>query len=217
MIINLNYELEEKDYDYLSYYINFLKVINNKINSENMKFIFHIKYNIFPLLDQILCLLNNDDIMIRNSARNVFLSLVKLNYSPLIDYLCDIPRVAIFIILMRKIKSNILLMINLKNNDKNLFIEKTKELKEKIIEDLLFMQDILSINICKINYIMLNCFFSIVILFLFSKIVSFSDNKKNPNKRLEVSKSINLIRTIFKFTKNENIKNIICFKKSRRN
>ena len=211
MIINLNYELEEKDYDYLSYYINFLKVINNKINSENIKYIFHIKYNIFPLLDQILVLLNNDDIMIRNSARNVFLSLIKLNYSPLIDYICDIPRVAIFIILMRKIKSNILLMINLKNNDKNLYIEKTKELKEKIIEDLLFMQDILSINISKINYIILNCFFSIVILFLFSKIVSFSANKKNPNKRLEVSKSINVLRTIFKFTKNENIKNIICF------
>ena len=158
-----------------------------------------------------MLLLNNDDIMIRTSARNILLSLIKLNYLPLIEYLCDIPRIAIFIILMRKIKSNILLMINLKNNDKNLYIEKTKELKEKIIEDLLFMQDILSINIYKINYIILNCFFSIVILFLFAKIISFSDNKKNTNKKLEVSKSINVLRTIFKFTKNENIKNIICF------
>ena len=114
LIINLNYNFDEKDEDYLSYYINFLKVIANKINRENIKFIFNIQCNIFPLLDQILLLLNNDDIMIRNSARNIFLSFIKLNYSPLIEYLCDIPRIAIFIILMRRIKSNILLMINLK-------------------------------------------------------------------------------------------------------
>ena len=151
LIINLNYNLENKDDDYLSFYINFLKVISNKININNIKLIFDAKYNIFPLLDQILFLLNNDDIMIRNSARNIFLSLIKLNYSPLIDYLSDIPRIVIFIILMRRIKSNILLMINLKNFDKNIFIEKTKELKDKIIEDLLFIQDILSINIYKIN------------------------------------------------------------------
>ena len=39
LIIKLNYNLEEKDDDYLSYYINFLKVINNKINSDNIKII----------------------------------------------------------------------------------------------------------------------------------------------------------------------------------
>ena len=211
LIINLNYTSGDKDDDYLSYYINFLKVINNRINSENIKLIFNEKYNIFPLLDQILLLLNNEDIMIRNSARNIFLSLIKLNYSPLIEYLSDIPRIAIFIILMRRIKSNILLMINLKNFDKNEFIEKTKEFKEKIVEDLLFMQDILSINIYKINYIIINCFFNIVILYLFIKISTFSNNIQNQNIKFEISKSINILRTIFKNIKNETIKNVLCF------
>jgi len=149
--------------------------------------------------------------MIRNSARNIFLSLIKLNHKPLIEYLCELPRIAIFIILMRKIKTNILLMINLKNSNKNIFIEKTKEFKEKIIEDLLFMQDILSINISKINYIIINCFFSIVLLFLFTKIISFSDNKNDSNLKSEISKSINVLRIIFKNIKNESIKNILCF------
>ena len=211
LIINLNNNLEEKDDDYLSYYINFLKVISNKINKENIKFIFNTKYNIFPLLDQILLFLNNDDIMIRNSARNIFLSFIKLNYAPLIEYLCDIPRVVSFIILMRKIKTNILLMINLKNINKNIYIEKTKEFKEKIVEDLLFIQDILSINIDKVNYIIINCFFSIIFLFLFNKIISFSNNTSNSNIKSEVSKSINIFRLIFKSIKNEYIKNIICF------
>ena len=211
LIINLNNNLEEKDDDYLSYYINFLKVISNKINKENIKFIFNTKYNIFPLLDQILLFLNNDDIMIRNSARNIFLSFIKLNYAPLIEYLCDIPRVVSFIILMRKIKTNILLMINLKNINKNIYIEKTKEFKEKIVEDLLFIQDILSINIDKVNYIIINCFFSIIFLFLFNKIISFSNNTNNSNIKSEVSKSINIFRIIFKSIKNEYIKNIICF------
>ena len=211
LIINLNYNFEDKDDDYLSFYINFLKVINNKINSNNIKLIFNEKYNIFPLLDQNLLLLNNDDIMIRNSARNIFLSLIKLNYLPLIEYLCDIPRIVIFIILMRRIKSNILLMINLKNFDKNIFIEKTKELKDKIVEDLLFMQDILSINIYKINYIILNCFFTIVISYLLIKITSFSDNINNQNIKFEISKSINILGIIFKNVKNEHLKNTLCF------
>ena len=211
LIINLNYNLEEKDDDYLSYYINFLKVINNKITIENIKIIFNNEYNQFPLLDQILILLNNEDIMIRTSARNIFLSLIKLNYMPIIEYLCEIPRIAIFIILMRRIKTNILLMINLKNTDRNIFIEKTKEFKEKIVEDLLFMEDILSINIFKINYIIINCLFSIVLLFLFTKIISFSDNKNDVNTKSEISKSINVLRIIFKNIKNESTKNLLCF------
>ena len=211
LIINLNYNLEEKDDDYLSYYINFLKVINNKITIENIKIIFNNEYNQFPLLDQILILLNNEDIMIRTSARNIFLSLIKLNYMPIIEYLCEIPRIAIFIILMRRIKTNILLMINLKNTDRNIFIEKTKEFKEKIVEDLLFMEDILSINIFKINYIIINCLFSIVLLFLFTKIISFSDNKNDLNIKSEISKSINVLRIIFKNIKNESTKNLLCF------
>ena len=211
LIINLNYNLEEKDDDYLSYYINFLKVINNKITIENIKIIFNNEYNQFPLLDQILILLNNEDIMIRTSARNIFLSLIKLNYMPIIEYLCEIPRIAIFIILMRRIKTNILLMINLKNTDRNIFIEKTKEFKEKIVEDLLFMEDILSINIFKINYIIINCLFSIVLLFLFTKIISFSDNKNDLNTKSEISKSINVLRIIFKNIKNESTKNLLCF------
>ena len=211
LIINLNYNLEEKDDDYLSYYINFLKVINNKITIENIKIIFNNEYNQFPLLDQILILLSNEDIMIRTSARNIFLSLIKLNYMPIIEYLCEIPRIAIFIILMRRIKTNILLMINLKNIDRNIFIEKTKEFKEKIVEDLLFMEDILSINIFKINYIIINCLFSIVLLFLFTKIISFSDNKNDVNTKSEISKSINVLRIIFKNIKNECTKNLLCF------
>ena len=211
LIINLNYNLEEKDDDYLSYYINFLKVINNKITIENIKIIFNNEYNQFPLLDQILILLNNEDIMIRTSARNIFLSLIKLNYMPIIEYLCEIPRIAIFIILMRRIKTDILLMINLKNTDRNIFIEKTKEFKEKIVEDLLFMEDILSINIFKINYIIINCLFSIVLLFLFTKIISFSDNKNDLNTKSEISKSINVLRIIFKNIKNESTKNLLCF------
>ena len=211
LIINLNYNLEEKDDDYLSYYINFLKVINNKITIENIKIIFNNEYNQFPLLDQILILLNNEDIMIRTSARNIFLSLIKLNYMPIIEYLCEIPKIAIFIILMRRIKTNILLMINLKNADRNIFIEKTKEFKEKIVEDLLFMEDILSINIFKINYIIINCLFSIVLLFLFTKIISFSDNKNDLNTKSEISKSINVLRIIFKNIKNESTKNLLSF------
>jgi len=211
IIINLNNIQEEQDDDFLSYYINFLKTISNKININSLKLIFHREHNIFPLLDNILILLNNDDIMIRNSARNIFLALIKLNYIPLIEYLCDIPRITIFIFIAQKIKTNALLMISLKNNDNKFYLEKTKELKEKIIEDLLFVQDILSIKIEKINYILINCLFSILFLYIFGKIISFSNNPNDTEIKSQISKSINILRIILKNIKNECIKNIICY------
>lgn len=171
---------------------------------------FHNEYNKFPLLDQVLVLLDYEDIMIRNSARNIFLSLLKMNYNPLIEYLCDIPRISIFIIIIQKIKSFILLMINLKNNNNNFYIEKTKELKEKIIEDLLFVQDILSVNNYKINYILINCLFSILFVYIFGKFISFNNNN-NVKLKSEISKLINVLNIIFKNIKNENIKNLLCF------
>ena len=211
IIINLSNIQEEQDDDFLSYYINFLKTISNKININSIKLIFHLVYNKFPLLDKILMLLNNDDIMIRNSARNIFLALIKLNYIPLIEYLCDIPRITIFIFIVQKIKTNVLLMISLKNNDNKFYLEKTKELKEKIIEDLLFVQDILSIKIEKINYVLINCLFSILFLYIFGKIISFSNNPNDTEIKSEISKSINILRIILKNIKNEFIKNIICY------
>ena len=209
IIIFLNHNNEEQDDDYLTFYINFLKSINNKINFDILKLIFHFEYNIFPLLDHTLILLNHEDIMIRTSARNIFLSLIKINYFPIIEYLCNLPRISIFIILIQKIKIYFLLLIKLKNNDQNFFIEKTKELKEKILEDFLFIQDIMSINIYKINYIIINCIFSILFIFLFSKIISFSNYINDVELKSEISKSINILKIILKNIKNENIKNII--------
>ena len=211
IILNLNDNNEEKDDDYLSYYINFLKTITNKINIDSLRLIFHFEYNTFPLLDQILILLNHDDIMIRNSARNIFLSLIKINYMPLIEYLCDIPRISIFIISIQKIKGYLLLIFNLKNNNSKFYFEKTKELNEKMIEDLLFIQDILSINILKINYILINCLFSILFVYLFGKIISFSKNLGDGSLKNELSKSTKILQNILKNIKNEIIKNIICF------
>ena len=211
IIYNLNYNIEEHDDDYSFYYISFLKAISNKVNKSNLKLMLHHEYNMFPLLDQVLILLNNEDIMIRNSARNIFLSLIKINNSSLIEYLCGLPRISIFVILVQKINSYILLLISLKNNNNSFYFEKTQELKEKIIEDFLFIQDILSINIYKINYILLNCLFSIIFLYLFRKIISFSNNKSNLILKSEISKSINVLRIILKNIKCEIIKNIICF------
>ena len=149
--------------------------------------------------------------MISNSARNIFLSLIKLNYIPLIEYLCDIPRISIFILLTQKIKGYILLIFNLKNNKSKFYFEKFNELSEKMIEDLLFIQDILSVNISKINYVIINCLFSILFIYLFEKIISFSKNLNNKILKNESYNSIYQLNNILKNIKNENIKNIIFF------
>ena len=102
-------------------------------------------------------------------------------------------------------------MNNLKNNNSQFYLEKTKELKDKMIEDLLFIQDIFSINIYKINYVLINCLFSILFKYIFEKISYFSKNSMNFKLKSEISKSINILEIILKNIKIESVKNLIFF------
>ena len=203
LILNISLSIEERDIDFLSYYINFLKTIANKLDKSTLSLFFHKENNNFPLLDEASVFFKFQDVMIKNTARNIFLSLIKLNYEPMIQYICDIPRISDLLLLADNIKSYIIYITNININNKNINdIElRVKEVEESLVDDILFMQDILSIGIEKINYILINCFFSIPLQYLFNCIITHN----------KVNIVFYILNLILKNIKNEAINNLISF------
>ena len=204
IILNISYSIEDRDMDFLSYYINFLKTIANKLDTSTLSLFFHKENNNFPLLDEASGFFKYQDVMIKNTARNIFLSLIKIKYEPMIQYICDIPRITDLLLLADNIKSYIIYMTNtnIKNNKNIKEVEiRLKEVEESLIDDILFMQDILSVGIQKINYILINCLFSIPLQYLFNCILTHH----------KVNIAFYILNLILKNIKNECINNLISF------
>ena len=203
IILNISSSIEEQDIDFLSYYINFLKTIANKLDINTLSQLFHKENNSFPLLDEASSFFYFNDVMIKNTARNIFLSIIKLNYDPVIQYICDIPRITDLILLCDNIKSYIIYMTSVNVNDNNTaqVIQKLKEVEESLVDDILFIQDILSIGVHKINYVLINCLFSIPLQYLFNCIL----------KHYKVNIVYHLLNLILKHVKNESVNNLIFF------
>ena len=202
IILNISSNIEEQDNDFLSYYINFLKTIANKLDISTLALFFHRVNNNFPLLDEASGFFNHQDVMIKNTSRNIFLSIIKLNYEPMIQYICDLPRITDLLLFADNIKSYIILLTNIKvNNDRYNAEIRLKEIEESLIDDILFMQDILSVGIEKINYILINCLFSIPLQFLFNSILTHH----------YTNIAFYVLNLIMKNIKNECINNLIAF------
>ena len=202
IISNISYTIEEQDNDFLSYYINFLKTIANKLDKSTLSLFFHRENNNFPLLDKANGFFNSPDVMIKNTSRNIFLSLIKLNYEPMIQYICDLPRIADIILLTDNIRSFIILITTIKKNlEKSESQSKLKEIEENLIDDILFIQDILSVGVEKINYILINCLFSIPLQYLFNCILTHSN----------ANIAFYILNLILKNIKNECVNNLVSF------
>jgi protein CLEC16A len=152
------------DIDFLSYYINFLRTISLKLTIQSLNLFFNQGLNSFPLLDNSLLLFNHPDVMIQNVSRTIFLSILKFSYPPLIDYICFLPQINIFIKIVFKLNNMIESLIQIKNNQ---FVnedisENINEFIDEINGEILFIQDILSVGNIKINYILINSIFYIV-------------------------------------------------------
>lgn len=70
-------DYEKYDEDFLSYYINFLKSLVQKMDQTTVQFFFHKQYNSFPLLQSALKFYNHSDPMVKNTVRNIVLTILK--------------------------------------------------------------------------------------------------------------------------------------------
>ena len=221
IICNISYNNKEDDIDYLSFYINFLKTLANKIDLDSFHLFFNRNYQRFPLLDELIIFLTYDkDIMIKNTSRNIFLTLLKLNYKPFIEYICDLPTITLFLLFSENLKNKFIYFCKAKENKQstNTIIisndnDKTKinsniniyneieENKETLADDISFIQDILSIDVPKIHYLLINTIFYISLRYLFNNILL----------RQNADVSFYILNLFLEIIKNQSIKNIIIF------
>ena len=193
-----NNNFDKYDDDFLSYYVNFLKSLALKIDLTTIQFFFHSNINSFPLLESAIKIYNHPDPMIKNVVRNIFLTICRLNYPPFFDYLCCLPSVSYFSFISCRLRDMII------NLNKENHYEKFKSLQEDIIDDIIYIQDIFSLEIDKINYILTNCLFYYCILPLILK--SLISNEKG---KININIALYSLSMMLYYIKNENFLNIL--------
>ena len=96
--------------------------------------------------------------MIQSVVKNILLIILKINYPPLVEYLCSLPSLSYFSSICIRLK-DLLLLLSKENN-----YEQFKSLQEDIVDETMFIQDIFLLKIEKINHILTNSLFSYCIL-----------------------------------------------------
>jgi len=188
--------------DYLYYYISFVKSLILKINTRTIEYFYHGRSYSFPLLGNCLKFYNHPDSMISNTARNIFLVILKIKHPPCIEYICNLPMLTYFVFLSCRLRDEI------RTLNKKIIKKKEEEcaiLIEDIINDIMYIEDIFSINIEKINYILINCIFHYLIIpVICNSIVNNSDLDESFGYRLSTANERSASFSFFGYYNNNN-------------
>lgn len=191
--------------DFLSYYINFIKTLSLKIDDTTINFFFQHQKNQFPLLDSALKLYNHPDSMINNVVRNIFLSIIKTKSLSVIDYMSSLPNVTYFIFLSYRVRDTIF-FIN--DNSNTGSFETIKNSYDDIVNDIIFFQDIFSLKINTITFILTNCLFENIVLPLICFSLCF--HKINTDqKKISVYLALNVLILFSFYINDEHFLNLL--------
>ena len=225
-----NDDIQESSEDFLSFYVNFLKSLSLKIDVNTIQLFFQKEKNNFPLLENALKLYNNDDSMIKNVVRNIFLKFAGLSkeYEPLKDYLMSLPILKYYCFLSCRLTDmtkeinhlagyNILYNFNL-SSEYNFNYDKLKGLQDDLIDEILYLNDILSINDSQISFALLNTllYYYICPLLLGSlynyKFIFYKNQNKNKYVKFLIAPEIALyiLTLFFSNIHNDSLLNILC-------
>ena len=195
----INEDIDPIDGDYLYYYINFIKALLFKINTDTIKFFFHEGGYTFPLLVNCLKFYNHPDSMISNTIRNIFLFILKMGHKPCIEYICTLPMISYFVFISCTLRDEIKTLDKKINKNKS---EASTILHERICNDIMYFQDIFSINIEKVNFILTNCIFHFLILPVLCNSLIIKPDMEKKNNVMENFSHIGNDISVFDFSKN---------------
>ncbi len=199
-LFQINFNLNE---EFLSTQINFMKSISLKLNKDNLFYFYNKELSQFPLLTKALSLYNHDDPMIRTVVRNIFLSIIKIDNLNLRNLISSFPIVVYFPNLIYLVRNliNEIFNLNINENPKKEFSFKNKF--DEVVNNLLYISDILDLNIENVNFILLNTSIQELIIPLIKLLV-----KKDKNTISELM-ALYCIMLILFLIKNKKISNII--------
>ena len=212
-IISRCFGLVKNDKNFLIIYINFLEVLSTKMNINTVQFLFQEEKGRFPLLDQTIKLYNYPDDNIKKITKNIIIRIMKIEYKPLIKYLCELPSISYFCFLSCQLKDDIINLSNeIRKNKKDINNEndKSKIFLNNIINNLMHIQNIFDINCPKINYIIINClFYYFIIPYVLYNLNYTKEEIKNNNKKIKKSICILILNMLFFYLKNDTFLNIL--------
>lgn len=84
------------DVELAQYYINMLKTMSTKLNDQTVHIFYNERIPIFPLLWQSIRFHNHPESLIRNTSRNIVLSVFKLTEPTVKEYLVSFPFVVYY-------------------------------------------------------------------------------------------------------------------------
>lgn len=196
-------DYEKYDEEFVSHYVNFLKSLSSKLDPTIIQFFFHKQYNSFPLCSAALKLYNYPDSMIKNTVRNIILSLFKLKYEPILDYFCSLPSVSYFPFLALAFRDLILKLNEEIMTDDNTY-QGLHAVQDDITIDILYFQDIFSLKITKISNLLANSLFYYTILpLLCGSLVSVNRPK------IGISTALYVLIILFEYVKDESFINTL--------
>ena len=197
----------KKNEEYLTYQINFIKSLTLKINIDSLNYFYDSNINQFPILTKSLSLYNYNDPLIRNVIKNIFLAIIKIENNNLREFLISFPINLYYSNIIFQLKNTImnLCLIDLGEDGGTKTFGRMQKEHDFIVDTVFYLGDLLSLNIEKINFIIINCLLNEIVIPLIYVIV----NQKNDN--ITIYHSIYLICLILFTTKNEFLFNIITF------
>ena len=197
-IINKDYT--KYDEEFLSYYINFLKSLSLRLDEVSVQLFYDEKKNSFPIIENVIKLYNHRDSMIRNVVRNIILNILKIKGVNLQEHFTELPSVSYLANLACHLRD---ICIKINNDVENKNCNNLQYLYDDLVDEATYIDDLLNLNLNKINYIIINCMFYYFILPVICGALSETTNK--------ISKKVAVFLIIFFFInmKNEAFKNCL--------
>ena len=169
----------KKNEEYLTYQINFIKSLTLKMNIDTLNYFYDCNINQFPILTKSLSLYNYTDPLIRNVVKNIFLAIIKIENKNLREFLISFPINLYYSNIIYQLKNTIMALcgIDFGENDGSKVFNKLQKEHDFIVDTVFYIADLISLNIEKINFILINALINEIIFPLLYTLIN-----KNPQK-----------------------------------
>ena len=196
-----------KNEEILTYQINFMKSLALKLNTDSLKYFYDNNINLFVLLTKSFSLYNHSDGLIRNSVKNILLSLIKIEDKNLRNFLSVFPINLYYANIIFEFKNTIIKLCFIDFNQNKLIknYNLMRKYHDSFFDSVLYLNDLLSLKIDNINYILINCLLNEIILPLITSIIYQNE------EYLTIYHSLYILSLILFAIKNEFIFNVITF------
>ena len=195
----------KKNEEYLTYQINFIKSLTLKMNIDTLNYFYDCNINQFPILTKSLSLYNYTDPLIRNVVKNIFLAIIKIENKNLREFLISFPINLYYSNIIYQLKNTIMALcsIDFGENDGSKVFNKLQKEHDFIVDTVLYIADLISLNIEKINFILINALINEIIFPLLYTLIN-----KNPQK-VSIYHSLYILCLMLFTIKNEFLYKII--------